>query len=152
MTPHARYQLRANATRLRDDKKVDPKKKLEAQAIIKLIDESGLPLRATEGGGTSMTSPVSLRMEEIINSPDGRKAAFDAAAAGLPAMAYVDPLLQREMGADYNAQDQITNNAGYIVGVMMTKHGYRKGKEGVTLPAGCIAKSATMWMNPDSHR
>src|SRR5687768_16635859 len=90
MTPDKRRQLYLNAAARREK---------GVQAIIDMIDASGLPLRY--GEGLTNDDPTFLRMEEIIWSAEGHAAAVHAVATGLPALSGVDVLLQRELGSKY---------------------------------------------------
>ena len=132
MTPERRSQLYRNAAARRDN---------GGQAIIDLIDESGLPLRS---GGMRMSDPVYLRMEEIVWSSAGRAAAIAATEQGLPAMAGIDPLLQADLGKQYHQHDQGTMNAGFIVAELMRHLGYVDAGQG-KLPGSCVAKTAMRW-------
>ncbi|GEL44222.1 hypothetical protein MEX01_48130 [Methylorubrum extorquens] len=114
----------------------------EALTLARQIDELKLPLGS---GGLTEDHPLYQEMYGIIMSPEGKAAALNAVEAGLPAMAGVDPLLQERMGKRYNNEQQMTVNAGYITGSVMISLGYEKHKEGVTLPAGCVARSSTTW-------
>jgi hypothetical protein len=76
------------------------------KAIVDLIDAEGLAL---SDGDLLSTDPDYLRMEEIIWSDAGRKAAIAAVEAGRPALAGVDPLLAEDFGDRYHP-----HNAGTI--------------------------------------
>jgi len=136
LSPEARLQMYQNA-RERIDK--------GGQAIMDAIDASGLPLREGPVGGTAKFDPVYLRMEEIIWSAEGRKAAIEATdVMKKPAMALVDPLLQSKLGDAYRPDYQITVSAGSIVGELMRHLGYVT-KKAMPVPEGYIAKTAAMW-------
>ena len=109
---------------------------------VALIDGSGLPLRS--GGGLSADHPIYREMEEVIWSQEGRTAALEAVAKGLPAMAGVDPLLQERMGPRYCANQQGTANAGWIVAELVRSRGYEP-KGAATLPPGCVARTAALY-------
>lgn len=132
MTPERRAVLYRNAADRRDE---------GGQAIIDMIDAAGLSLRS---GGMKMDDPVYLRMEEIVWSREGRAAAIAATDQGLPAMAGVDPLLQADLGTQYNAESMGTMNAGFIVAELMRHLGYVDAGPG-KLPANCVAKTAMTW-------
>ncbi len=137
MSPEERLQMYQNA-RDRYDK--------GGREVMEKIDASGLPLREGPVGGTAKSDPVYLTMEAIVWSEEGRKAALEATnVLKLPAMALVDPLLQKRMGKDYSADHQITVSAGSIVGELMRHLGYDKTKQ-MPLPDNCIAKTAVMWV------
>jgi hypothetical protein len=109
----------------------------EAMATVKLIDSLDLPLSF---GGMSTDHPLYLEMMEVAWSADGKKAALDAVEKGLPAMAGVDPLLQKAMGSRYSADQQGTLNAGYIIAEVMRHLGYEKDKEAAPLPTAATWK------------
>jgi hypothetical protein len=111
------------------------------QAIIDLIDKSGLPLSS---GGMRMSDPAYLKMEEIVWSEHGRKAAIEASESGLPALAGVEPLIVAELGERYHPHDGGTLNAGYIVAELMRHLGYVQHREG-KMPEGSVAKTAMKW-------
>lgn len=135
MTAEERSRLYENAHRLIDS---------GGREIIRLIEASGLSLKSSSGG-IAKDSPVYLMMEQVIRSPQGRAAALEATAKRLPAMAYIDPLLQEKLGSDYSPQEMITVAAGSIVGELMRELGYDTMKS-ASLPKGCIAKSAAVWV------
>ena len=132
MTPERRLTLYQNA---------EKRRAAGGQAIIDLIDNSGLPLRSA---GMSSTDPVYLMMEEIVWSKEGRFAATAAGEKGPPSLGGVDPLLKAALGDRYNAHDTGTLNAGYIVAALMRHLGYIESGTG-KCPAGCVAKTGLIW-------
>ncbi|MGX7703826.1 hypothetical protein [Methylobacterium sp. Gmos1] len=138
MTANERLSLRNNAL---------GKGTPEALAIVKQIDELKLPLGS---GGLTEDHPLYQEMYAIIMSPEAKAVALEAVEAGLPAMAGIDPLLQKRMGKRYTNEQQMTVNAGYITGSVMISAGYEKDKEGVPLPKGCVARSSTTWKHKKS--
>ena len=96
------------------------------------------------GACLTMDDPITLRMQQIIDSPQGRHAATAAASAGLPAMAGVDPLLSTALGADYGKHNFATATAGDLVAKLMRSLGYTEAGSR-SLPAHCVAKRAMMW-------
>lgn len=132
MTPENRRLLYENAKNRRSD---------GGQAIIDLINESGLPLRS---GGMTLNDPIYLRMEEIIWSSAGRAAALEATAKGLPALVGVEPLLISDLGDRYSPHDMGTVSAGSIVGELMRHLGYVDAGQ-AKCPSGCVAKTAMKW-------
>jgi hypothetical protein len=84
MTPEQRAALYENARRGLTE---------GGKEVIDLLDSSGLPLSA---GGMTISDPTFLRMEEIVWSVAGRKAAIVATEEGLPALAGVEPLFTAE--------------------------------------------------------
>ncbi|MGE5548245.1 MAG: hypothetical protein ACM33T_15170 [Solirubrobacterales bacterium] len=117
----------------------------EGQALAKLIEESGLPYRNPTC--PSDNDPIMRRIEEVVFSGEGRKAAIEAAAQGLPAMAGIDPLLQQALGKDYGKHNLTTATAGDRVANLMRQMGYREAGSR-SLPSGCVAKSAMLWVMP----
>ena len=111
------------------------------QAIIDLIDSHGLALSS---GALRADDPVYAKMEEIIWSAAGRKAAVEATEKGLPALAGVDPLLSAELGSRYKPHDQGTSWAGQIQAALMRHLGYVESGRG-DMPEGSVAKTAMMW-------
>ncbi|WP_372782898.1 hypothetical protein [Phenylobacterium sp.] len=134
MPVHDRAGLYRNACRLAHTP--------QGAALKKLLEAAGLPF--SEAAALTLDDPISVRMHEVINSPEGRAAAIEATKAGLPAMAGIDPLLQVALGVDYGSHNQGTNTAGWLVGQLMQTLGYRKDGE-KPLPAHCVAKTAAMW-------
>jgi hypothetical protein len=96
------------------------------------------------GGGRSEDHPLYIDMQEVIWSAEGKAAAISAANDGLPAMAGIDPLLQKKMGRRYGTDHQGTVNAGSIVAELMRYLGYEKHPDG-QLAEGCVAQTAAMW-------
>jgi hypothetical protein len=133
MSPSQRATLYQNARRLRAE---------GGQAVMDLIDQSGLPL--SEGDLTS-DDPAYIRMIEIISSSEGRKAALDAVALGLPALAGVDPLVSADLGDQYGPHNGGTIAAGYIVAGLMRQLGYSENGVG-KCPDNCVAKTGMKWM------
>jgi hypothetical protein len=132
MTPEKRAILYQNATKRRAD---------GGQAIIDLIDLSGLPLSS---GGLRPSDPAYIAMEEIVWSPQGRRAAVEATKKGLPALAGVEPLIVAALGDRYGPHDQGTMSAGYIQAELMRHLGYIEDGQG-RMPDGSVAKTAMKW-------
>lgn len=133
MSPDRRLTLYQNAHRLRES---------GGQAIIDLINASGLPLRS---GGLRESDPFYLEMEEVIWSPAGRAAAVMAAERGQPALVGVEPMLQARFGDRYSGHDLGTVNAGYIVGQLMRRLGYKDFGQ-AKCPDWCVARTAMRWV------
>ena len=107
-----------------------------------MIEEAGLPY--SEAGGLSGDNPLSIKIWEIANSPEGRAAAKAAADQGLPALAGVDPLMAQALGSDYGKHNMTTIEAGSRVAEVMRALGYQdQGKR--PLPASCVARSGQLW-------
>ena len=135
MPVNDRAALYRNACRLGD--------RPGAAALKALIEEAGLPF--SESACLTNDDPLTLKMHEIIHSVAGREAAILAAKAGLPALAGVDPLIARALGADYGPHNFATNTAGSLVGELMSSLGYRKAAP-MALPPGCVARSGLAWL------
>lgn len=132
MTPERRATLYENARKLLDS---------GGQAVIDLINSSGLPLRS---GGITFSDPVHIRMEEIIWSHEGKRLLIQATEAGLPALAGVEPLIVADLGDRYHPHDRGTVDAGSIVGEVMRHLGYElSGRK--DMPEGSVAKTAATW-------
>lgn len=135
MTVHDRHRLWINA------RKVDTE---EAREMVRMIEGLGLPY--SEPGSLKSDDPISIKMNEIIFSSEGKAAAIEATKNGLPALAGIDPLLSKALGVDYGSHNDGTIGAGYLVAQMMRMQGYklsgRKGK----LPPTCVAKTAEIYV------
>lgn len=134
MSVHDRHQLFKNAARLSHTP--------EGAALKALIEEAGLPF--SDSAALRDDDPIFLKMESVVNSPEGRAAAVTATKAGLPALAGVDPLIQEALGVDYGPHNHGTVNAGWLVGQVMQTLGYRKAGRG-NMPDGSVAKTAATW-------
>ncbi|KRD72085.1 hypothetical protein [Ensifer sp. Root278] len=132
MSPERRAQLYENAKRKRDD---------GGQAIMDLLDGSGLPLRS---GGMTLNDPVYLAMEEIIWSPAGQIRLREAVEQGLPALAGVEPMIREALGERYHPHDLGTASAGAIVAEVMRHMGFTQSGTG-KMPEGSVAKTAKLW-------
>lgn len=134
MSVHDRAELYRNACRLAHTD--------DGGALRARIEEAGLPF--SEEACLSMDDPITIKMWDIINSPEGRKAAVESVQAGEPAMLGIDPLLSAALGSDYGAHNMGTATAGSLVGRLMLSLGYKKtGSK--KLPAHCVAKTAATW-------
>ncbi|ABD05313.1 hypothetical protein RPB_0602 [Rhodopseudomonas palustris HaA2] len=135
MNVHQRHQLWINA------RKIDSE---EAREVVRLIEDLGLPY--SEDRSLKLDDPINQKMYQIINSKEGKAAAFEATANGRPALEGIDPLLLAALGVDYGKHNDTTINAGYLVAQMMRSQGYqlsgRKGK----LPSSCVAKTAEIYV------
>ena len=96
---HERHQLWLNAKAATGE---------EAKILVKLIENSGLDYLADKAKSVTLDSPIGRKLEKIVFSPDGKKAAIESTKAGLPAIAGVDPLLQAGLGEDYNPHNEAT--------------------------------------------
>jgi hypothetical protein len=111
------------------------------QAVIDLIDTSGLPLSS---GGIRMGDPAYIEMERITWSQEGRNATIEATDRGLPALAGIEPLFVAALGDRYHPHDRGTVNAGFIVAELMRHLGYVEEGQG-NMPEGSVAKTAMKW-------
>lgn len=115
----------------------------EAQAVIDLIEASGLPY--SEKGGLSDDNLIMIEIREIVNSKEAEAAMRKAVADGWPPMAGVDPMLAKALREDYGGHNQATARAGDLVAKKMRQLGFKDtGKEGY-LPADCVAKTARIF-------
>ena len=115
----------------------------DGAALKKLIEEAGLPY--SEDACLTNDDLITLKMIDVVYSPEGRAAALKATAEGQPAMAGVDPLLQVALGSDYGKHNMGTATAGDIVGSLMRSLGYKNGGK-KKLPPHCVAKTAETWV------
>jgi hypothetical protein len=132
MSPEQRANLHENARRRLDD---------GGREIIELIESSGLPLSS---GGMRVSDPIYLRMQEIVWSSEGKKAAVAATEAGLPALAGVEPLIVANLAERYHPHNDGTRSAGGLVGELMRFLGYELAGQH-DMPAGSVAKTAALW-------
>lgn len=135
MPIHSRHELYKNACRLGHTE--------TGAALKSLIEASGLPF--SDAACLTDDDPITLKMTDVVFSKEGRDAAVQATAAGLPAMAGVDPLLQAALGVDYGAHNMGTATAGDIVGRLMRSLDYKKAGQ-KAMPPHCVAKTAAMWV------
>lgn len=131
-SPDERMRVRSRAAKMGTE---------VGRQTMELIDLLNLPLSS---GGMAADHPLYREMMEVAWSAEGKAAALKAVQEGRPAMAGVDPLLQKVMGSRYSAEQQGTLNAGYIVGEVMRHLGFEKDSE-APLPTNCIAKTAATW-------
>lgn len=115
----------------------------EAAYLVTVIESLGLPY--SEDGGMRLDSPVAIKMNDIITSPDGQKRCLEATKDGLPALAGVDGELNSVLGVDYRAGNQATQTAGYLVGNLMISLGYKIAGQR-KMPEGSVAKTAAFWV------
>jgi hypothetical protein len=115
-----------------------------ARDIVARIE--GLELLVILPGGMPNDHPLSIKMSEIINSKEGKAAAIAATEAGQPAMMGIDPLLLAALGDSYTKYNQITMTAGSQVAEMMRSLGYKSSGRKGKLPAGCVAKTAEIFV------
>jgi hypothetical protein len=121
----------------------------EAKALARVIEDLGLPY--FDPAALKRDDPLTIRMSEIIYSPEGRRACEKAAREGHPAIAGVDPALSEALGIDYGGANMATNTAGILVGELMTSLGYVHGGKR-PLPEGCVAKTGEFWIPRKTNR
>ncbi len=83
-------------------------------------------------------------LERAIDSAEGVKAAVRAANEGLPALAGVDAMLRRQLGAEYARADSATWWASSIVDRIMRDMGFIAAGKG-RCPVECVAVHGTVW-------
>jgi hypothetical protein len=135
MTLHQRHTLWKNART-----RTNP----EAREVVRMVEECGLPY--SESKALRMDDPITMRMYEIINSPEGKASMIAATERGLPAIDGVDRRLSEELGVDYGGHNMATNTAGVLVAECMERLGYRKtGRKG-RLTEGSVAKTGEIFV------
>jgi hypothetical protein len=93
--------------------------------------------------GMPRSHPTVRRMETVVKSVDGQKAARAATDAGRPALSGVEDLLRRELGEGYFGGEP-TSWAGTLVAEVMESLGYVQiGKR--AMPDGSVAKTAAVF-------
>ena len=130
-----RANLYANAKNLDND---------EARGLVTLIEETQIPY--SESGGISYSDPLVQKIEQIVFSDEGRKAAVEATEEGKAGIAGVDRLLRAALGADYGAHNMTTNWAGHFVAELMRMSGYKLAGREISTPPGCVARSGELWI------
>jgi hypothetical protein len=93
----------------------------------------------------TLDDPITLKMKQIIHSPEGQAAAVAAANAGLPAMAGIDPMLSAALGTDYGKHNLATATAGDFVANLMRSFGFKESGRR-SLPSHCVARTAVFWI------
>lgn len=116
--------------------------RLEAAELVSLIES--LDTEIVFETGLSADHPIYRQLEEIINSDEAQGLLIDAAAAGLPGLAGVEPLIVKKMGAKYSKTNTGTKTAGAFVAIKMRQLGYNSSIDG-PMPAGSVAKRALIW-------
>jgi hypothetical protein len=133
-SPHERETIYKNAK-----KKSTP----EAIALVKMIEEAGLPYSDT--ACPTNDDPLSIAIYDVVHSAPGRQAVIDAIEKGLPPLAGIDPLLLDKLGVDYGAHNMTTATAGSIIAELMRSLGYKEAGTSRPLPPGSVAKTGQMW-------
>ena len=135
-TPKERHNLWENAKRREEAGDI------KAKALKELIETSGLDYKSS--AEITLDSPIGRKMERVIFGSEGKHAALDATKNRLPALAGVDPLLSKALGADYGSHNAATIQAGYLVKNMMLQLGYEDAGP-APLPPGCVAKTGRLF-------
>lgn len=115
----------------------------KGEALAKLIEGSGLAYRNSTCPDEN--HPLTRKINEVVFSDQGRKAALEATAQGWPALAGIDPLLQNVLGGDYGKQNLTTAIAGDQVAHLMREMGFSAAGSR-PMPKTCVAKTAMLWM------
>jgi hypothetical protein len=123
------------------------KKQRRGEKLVELIETSGLDY--LDRKSVALDDPIGKKMQLIIFSEEGKRAACEATEQGLPALAGLDPLLARALGRDYGPHNEATVQAGYLVTNMMRQLGYRDAGQG-QLPSGCVARSGRIFVPSSS--
>lgn len=119
-------------------------------ATLRQLEELGIKVPAA---GVTLDSPAGKLMQRVIFSPEGRRAAMDAAKQGKAPMEPIDVLLQAAMGADYSADNGATVQAGYLVANLMRQEMWEVSpNRRAHLPDHCIAKTAALYTYIPSKR
>jgi hypothetical protein len=116
----------------------------EADEIIERIFQ--YKLLDSVGGGLPRHHPTIQAIESICRSPEGVRAAINAAKGGHAPIAGVDPVLRLNV-REYGYHDT-TSWAGTFVAEEMEAAGWlREGRK--SLPENCVAKTAAFFVTPD---
>jgi hypothetical protein len=134
LSPSARVEVYKNAKRLDTP---------EARAVLKLIEEAGLPFSDTMC--PTEDDPLAIAIYDTVFSPAGRSAAIAALEKGLPPLAGIDPLLLTKLGNDYGAHNMTTATAGSMIAELMRSLGYKETGRNLPLPPGSVAKTGQGW-------
>lgn len=86
-------------------------------------------------------------MEKLVRSAEGTVSAVRATNMGLPALAGVDDLLRKELGADYARANNGTWYAGFAVAQLMRQMGYVEAGR-ANCPPDCVAGEGIVWKAP----
>jgi hypothetical protein len=86
-----------------------------------LLENAGRPY--SDGACLAMDDPITVKIEDFLNSKEGTKAVIATTAAGLPAIAGIDQTLGQTLGVDYRGHNMKGN-----------------------LPAGSIAKTGEIFV------
>jgi hypothetical protein len=114
----------------------------ESKRLIALIDDNELSLR--EGGGLPAEHPLIRAIRDICHSPEGVAAGIEATEDGLPALAYVDPIIRERLPA-YVVQRDSHSWAGTYMAEAMEHAGYRRTGRRGQLPPGSGAETAMIF-------
>jgi hypothetical protein len=94
-------------------------------------------------GGQKADGHIYTTLVRVAHSPAGIKAAVLATNLGEPALSGVDPLFEKELGAEYSKANQVTMNAGFVVTGLMREMGYEEA--GSAECKGCVAAVGTLF-------
>jgi hypothetical protein len=133
MSVHDRHQVWVNCRK---------KDTAEAKAIVKIIEELGLPY--SEEACLRGDDPITLKIWEIVHQ--NIDAMIEATEKGLPAMCGVDQRLSEALGVDYGGHNMATATAGSIVAERMRQLGYKNSGRKGQMPPGSVAKTAEIFV------
>lgn len=114
----------------------------DGNQLAREIERLGLPYEAP--GALEEDSILSRVIRDIVFSDEGRSAMKEATLDGLPAVAGVDVLLHRALGAEYRRNDRAVATAQAAVAEAMGQMGYVAAGE-KTLPSRCVAREGVFW-------
>ncbi|HEY9080475.1 hypothetical protein [Magnetovibrio sp.] len=134
LTPRERARLYENA-----EKAGSP----AAGALMQMILDLGLAL--DDGTCVGMDDPLVVEMHRIVFSDEAHAAAAKAVAQGIAPMAVIDPMIAGKLRDRYGKHNMTTHTAGGFVADLMREMGYHDTGRRVTLPDGCVARSAKLW-------
>lgn len=117
-------------------------KSSEAMVLKEFIESSGRDYGNSEK--IRLEDPIGRKMQRIIFSAVGKKAAIEAQEKGLPPLAGVDSLLQTELGNDYRRDNDGTVQAGYLVTNLMRQLKFEDAGE-APMPANCVARTGKLF-------
>lgn len=114
----------------------------EAIALKLRMDNSGRP--CTNESNINYRDETAREMAAIIWRNESNAAMLESTERGEPALAGIEPTLQRELGDDYRSQNYGTVLAGKVVGERMRALGYVKAGQ-KPMPPGSVATTAETW-------
>ena len=113
-----------------------------ARKLVELILDNDLLKDAA--GGLPYDHPHMLEIEEICGEPESIEGALRAVDAGLPPLAGMERRIVARMGDRYGPSGT-TNHAGRCIAVEMEAKGLLNTHRQMSMPAGSVAQSATIF-------